>query len=136
MNTILLTLLFAQTTIDLRLPPGLLESLCFVESSHNVNAVHKQDGDADSLGVCQIKYATSKDLGFKGTPSELMNPEINIYYAGKYLAKNIKRYHNIPKAVIAYNRGHAGDLVVTEYSNKVLSKWRQDGGRTAASYRN
>jgi soluble lytic murein transglycosylase-like protein len=121
----ILTALFITTSTQFGLPPNLLSSLCYVESTHKVNAVHHDDGGSDSLGICQIKFETSRWLGFKGTAKQLMNPKINIYYAGKYLARNIKRYNGqIEKAVIAYNKGSAGSLVHTKYSQKVFTNWR------------
>jgi soluble lytic murein transglycosylase-like protein len=37
----------------------------------------------------------------------------------------MKRYNgNVTKAIIAYNRGNAKDLIRTEYSDKVISQWR------------
>lgn len=107
------------------LPPGLLASLCFVESRHNVSVIHYNDGDANSYGVCQIKLATARELGFRGTPEQLMQPNYNIKYAAKFLHRQILRYHgNVSKAVIAYNRGHAGDLTTTTYQMKVFKQWR------------
>jgi hypothetical protein len=124
MNT--LTLIFIAVSIQHKLPPGLLSSLCWVESKHVVTAIHHDDGDADSLGVCQVKLATAKDLGFKGTAKQLMNPSVNIQYSAKYLAKQLKRYKgNVAKAVISYNRGNARNLTTSKYQRTVFNKWRK-----------
>lgn len=121
-----LTALFITATAHFNLPPGLLESLCFIESRHEVFAIHRDDGGSDSLGICQIKIETARWLGFKGDSQQLMDPKTNIYYSAKYLARNLKRYNgNIEKSVIAYNRGSAGNLSRTQYSEKVLTQWRQ-----------
>lgn len=110
------------------LPQGLLESICFVESRYNINAVHKDDGGTDSLGLCQIKLRTAKWLGFKGTERELMEPQANAYYAAKYLKYNLKRYHgNMIQAVIAYNAGNANGKVFTSYSRKVMRAFKTRG---------
>lgn len=123
MSTLLV--LFTTISVQNELPPGLLKSLCYVESKHNIHAIHHDDGGADSLGVCQIKYATAKEMGFKGTVKQLMEPRTNVKFAAKYLKHQIKRYHgNINKAVIAYNKGHAGDLTTTKYMRKVYKQWR------------
>lgn len=120
-----LHVLFMTISIQYSLPSGLLEAVCFVESNHKVNAVHKDDGGANSLGVCQIKLNTAKDLGFKGTEKQLMNPKTNIKYAAKYLRHQLNRYKgSITKAVIAYNLGHASGLTTTKYQRKVFKKWR------------
>jgi len=124
MSVILLTLLFTTTSKQFELPENLLSALCFVESSHRVSAIHKDDGDGNSVGVCQVKLSTAKWLGFKGTEKQLMNPKTNIYYAAKYLASQRKRYKSITKAIIAYNRGNAKGLTSTKYSDKVIKYWR------------
>lgn len=106
------------------LPPGLLESVCYVESGHDVGAVHLDDGNGNSVGICQIKLSTAQWMGFRGTEQQLMIPRVNIYYAAKYLKRNLVRYNgNIPKALTAYNRGSAGNLTLTNYSIKVLKQW-------------
>lgn len=119
----LLTLVFITTSIQLQLPPNLLESLCYVESTHNINAIHYNDGGTDSLGVCQIKLATAHQLGFKGTAKQLMEPHNNIHYAGKYLKRQITRYKSVERGVVAYNRGNAKNLTRSSYSDKVISHW-------------
>lgn len=124
MNTLVLSILFAQASGQFHLPPNLLSSMCYIESKHNTQAFHKNDGDGNSIGVCQIKLKTAKYLGFKGTEKQLMNPETNIHYAAKYLAKHLNKYHNTTKAIIAYNVGHASrNIASTSYSTKVLNQW-------------
>jgi soluble lytic murein transglycosylase-like protein len=124
MSNLILVLLFNAATNTFDLPPNLLSSLCYVESTHNVNAIHHDDGGSDSLGVCQIKYETAQWLGFEGSEKELMEPAVNVYYAAKFLAKQKSRYHgNIAKAIIAYNRGNAKGLTSTAYSVKVIKQW-------------
>lgn len=120
-----LTAIFIAASSTYHIPAGLLESMCWVESKHNVNAIHIDDGKSSSLGECQIKHSTAKWLGFEGSEQDLMNPRTNIYYAAKYLSYQIKRYRHIEKAVISYNQGHAGDLLRTKYSTKVMSRWRE-----------
>lgn len=124
-----LLLIFTAYTHDLALPKGLLPSLCYIESNYKINAIHKDDGGGDSLGVCQIKLTTAKLLGFKGTQKELMKPEINIKYAAKYLKKQLNRYKNDSlKAIAAYNAGtyrenRNGMAKNKKYVNKVLLSW-------------
>lgn len=98
--------LFMAATVTYHLPPQLLPAICFVESSHRVDAIHHDDGGGDSLGICQVKLETAKMLGFKGSKQALMRPEVNIKYAALYLKKQISRYHgDTRKAVAAYNAG-------------------------------
>lgn len=124
MNVTLLALLFSTYTAEFKLPANSLSALCYVESTHNIHAIHHDDGGSNSVGICQIKWKTAKWLGFKGTEKQLMNPRINIYYAAKYLSYQYKRYNNINKAFIAYNIGNAKGLTSTKYSTKVITQWR------------
>lgn len=120
----ILTALFLSVSIYYQLPPQLLSSVCYVETKHDAQAIHIDDGSSDSLGVCQLKLATAQGLGFKGTAQELMLPKNNILYAGKYLAYQIKRHNgNTTKAIISYNRGNAKGLTRTEYSDRVIKQW-------------
>lgn len=124
MNATLLVLLFASATNSHHLPEGLLNALCFVESTHNVAAVHVDDGGGNSIGVCQVKFQTAKFLGYTGTEKQLMIPAVNIHYSAKYLSYQIKRYGSIHKAIIAYNSGHF-DPNNTKYLKKVLKAYKQ-----------
>lgn len=117
-----------SVSIQYQLPNGLLSSLCYVESNHK-NVISYNDGKTNSYGICQIKYETAKHLGFKGTELDLMKPENNIKYAGKYLKHQLTRYNgDVKKAVIAYNRGNAKDLTSTKYQIKVFNRWLIAGG--------
>lgn len=125
MNSITVLLLFNPASMAFDLPNNLLASVCYVESKHNPNAVHHDDGNGDSLGLCQIKYNTAKLMGFNGTVRQLMNPSINANYAAKYLSHQIKRYNgNVAKALVAYNMGSAKSFTRSKYSDKVIKQWR------------
>jgi len=131
MNSLILALGLATQAHDL--PKDLLSAVCYVESNHNIHAVNYDDGGADSLGVCQIKYSTAKHMGFKGTAEELQkNINENTYWAGAYLKWQLKRYHgNIGKAVAAYNAGHYRKSKIRQgpinktYVMKVFKKWSE-----------
>lgn len=137
MDALLLTLLFSTTSAQFSLPPNLLSSLCYVESTHNIKALHRDDGNSNSVGVCQVKLKTAQWLGFKGTEKQLMDPTTNIYYAAKYLAWQKRRYNSVTKAIIAYNIGNANNLTRTKYSDKVIVQWRVSNviGKRIANYR-
>lgn len=126
-----LVLLFATMTQTFALPPGLISALCFVESSHRAHVIHKDDGGSSSTGLCQIKQDTAKLMGFKGKTKDLLNPNINAFYASKYLAWQIKRYDlDYRKAVAAYNSGSyktnkLGTPVNQKYVDKVFKAWAQ-----------
>lgn len=122
----LLTTILISTSAQFGLPSNLLTSICSVESSLNPAAIHRDDGGTDSIGLCQIKMRTAVWMGFRGTEAGLLNPYINSYYAAKYLKYQLLRYNgNAVSAIIAYNRGNSNGLQSTEYSDKVIAKWRQ-----------
>lgn len=126
MTTLLLTKLFIAATTQFGLPPGLLPALCYVESKHDITAYHKDDGKGNSVGICQIKLSSARDMGFKGTEKQLMIPQTNIYYAAKYMQHQLNRYnYNVVKAIISYNIGSAKNLHRTKYSDRVFKQWRR-----------
>lgn len=122
--------IFASVTADLGLPDGLLSALCFVESSHKINAINRNDGVGHSLGICQIKLSTAKMLGYKGTAEKLhKNPKVNAYWAGRYLKRQINRYDDVNLGIAAYNAGTVrlndrGEIMNRKYLVKVLKRWR------------
>jgi len=124
-----LTVLFVSASSTFTLPQGLLSSLCYVESRHRPSAYNKTDGSSPSLGICQIKLETAKTLGYSGTAKGLMKPATNVYYAAKYLKKQLVRYkHDIQKAIAAYNAGTyfpdaKGQPKNKQYVRKVLLAW-------------
>lgn len=116
-------LLFLNVNYENKLPAGLLESICYVESKYDVKAYHKHDGIGNSVGLCQIKLSSARMVGFRGTEKDLMKPENNVRFAARYLSHQLKRYSGSKAhAVIAYNQGSARHLTSTAYSRKVFSR--------------
>jgi len=131
MEATTLALIFAATSQAYSLPPGLLSSICFIESRHEPKTLVENDKGSPSFGICQIKEATARGLGFKGTKTQLLQPKTNIIYAAKYLRHQLDRYHfDIIKAVAAYNAGsHRADThgqpKNKHYVQKVLLAWSE-----------
>lgn len=123
--------LFLTISLSYGLPPGLLSSLCWVESRHNVSAVHYDDNGEDSIGICQVKYSTAQGLGYEGSYNDLYKPENNIKYAAAFLSKQIKRYHSTKRGVVAYNRGNARHLTSSKYQVKVYKEWKHETSKKA-----
>jgi soluble lytic murein transglycosylase-like protein len=91
-----------------RVPYRLLYGICKQESMLNPRAFNKYDGGTPSRGLCQLKVATARAMGFTGTPRELFNLGVNTHYAAKLLKYQMDRYHgDWIAAVSAYNAGHA-----------------------------
>lgn len=97
--------------------PELLSAVCYVESGHKVDAYVHNDGGSPSYGQCQIKMGTAKDMGFRGTKTQLMSPGINALYAAKYLRYQYKRFGSWSSAVISFNAGRV--ISKTVYVDKV-----------------
>jgi hypothetical protein len=125
MTQSVLALVFSTYANTFALPPGLLESVCYVESKHEVAAYHPADGHSPSIGVCQVKLDTARSMGFVGGETDLMEPTANVFFAAKYLRYQIDRYDSVERGVVAYNRGNATGLRDTQYSAKVMKQWRQ-----------
>ncbi len=83
-----------------------LSSVCWVESRHQPSVIRKNDGRGHSFGMCQVKEKTARWLGFKGKVEDLLKPGVNLLYAARYLARQIRRYGNEVKGISAYNAGH------------------------------
>lgn len=121
--------MLASATVQFELPRGLLVAVCYVESHHKTNAVHKDDGNSPSIGLCQVKLSTARMLGYKGSEKGLINPATNVHFAAKYLAYQFFRYKgDIVKAIASYNSGTykevAPGLPINQpYVNKVFKAW-------------
>ena len=62
------------------IPETLLHRVIIRESTHNPGA-----RNGPYYGLMQILPATARGMGFKGEPSDLLDAETNLKYAGKYL---------------------------------------------------
>ena len=80
--------------------PKLVLSVMDVESAGKWNAKN-----AAATGLMQIKLATARVLGYRGSRWALMNPGINIHYGVAYLSRLMKRYTYGWDAISAYNCG-------------------------------
>jgi hypothetical protein len=107
------------------LPPGLLESICWVESNHR-NTINFNDGPTASYGPCQIKAVAAKQVKPNVKGSELLRPELSIDLAARYLKWQYRRYGTWNQAIQAYNRGRVDKpFKPCYYVNKVVNKWHQ-----------
>jgi hypothetical protein len=63
-------------------PISLVRRVVRRESRYNPRAV----GRGGAMGLMQIKYATARSMGYRGSPSGLLDANTNLTYAVKYLA--------------------------------------------------
>jgi soluble lytic murein transglycosylase-like protein len=85
------------------IPLKLAHAVVRVESSYRANA----RGAAGEVGLMQLRPATARLMGYRGSTKGLYNPETNIKYGMKYLGKA----HKLAKGstcgtILKYNAGH------------------------------
>ncbi|MBV9064961.1 MAG: lytic transglycosylase domain-containing protein [Methylobacteriaceae bacterium] len=67
------------------LPEKLVHRVIMRESRYNARAMHSR-----YWGLMQITYATAKSMGYRGKPTGLLDPDVNLTYAVPYLANAYK----------------------------------------------
>lgn len=84
------------------IPPALLHRVIQRESDYRA---HARNGPY--WGLMQILPQTARTMGHRGPPEELLNPEINLRYGGRYLRGAwIVSRANMDRAVQWYARGY------------------------------
>jgi len=78
--------------------PEIALGLIDVESTFKPTAA--KDGN---YGLMQIRVATAKAMGFRGSLNELMMPENNLEYGMRYLQYCQDKYHDVTLALGCYN---------------------------------
>lgn len=100
-------------------PESLAHAVISVESNYRANA----RGAAGEVGLMQIKPATARMMGYKGSTKALYNPETNIKYGMLYLAKAHKLGGGTTcGTILKYNAGHGAkrmNPVSKRYCGKV-----------------
>lgn len=111
--------LISQYAASYGVPVSLAHAVIKVESNYRPNVV----GRAGEIGLMQIKPSTARMMGYSGSAKGLFNPETNIKYGMKYLAKA----HSLGGGttcgtILKYNAGHAAkrmNPVSSAYCGKV-----------------
>lgn len=84
-------------------PEILVHRVIVRESRYNPRLI----GKGGAMGMMQIKTATARGLGYRGTPAGLLDPETNLTYAVRYLAGAYRLARgNHDRAVSYYARGY------------------------------
>lgn len=84
-------------------PSNLAHAVMRVESNFNPKA----RGAAGEVGLMQIKPATARMMGFRGSVKQLYNPETNIRWGMEYLAKAHQLGGGqLCQTILRYNAGH------------------------------
>ncbi|KAA0972574.1 lytic transglycosylase domain-containing protein [Aureimonas fodinaquatilis] len=81
----------------------LAHAVVFVESNYRPEVT----GSAGEIGLMQIKLATARDMGFRGSRKALYDPATNLKYGLKYLAGAQERGGGtLCGTILKYNAGH------------------------------
>ncbi|ARQ00091.1 transglycosylase SLT domain-containing protein [Pseudorhodoplanes sinuspersici] len=84
------------------LPPALVHRVIMRESRYNPRAVSK-----GNYGMMQIRLGTARAMGYRGDAAGLLDPNVNMTYAVKYLAGAYRAAGgNHDRAVALYARGY------------------------------
>ncbi|WJW79753.1 transglycosylase SLT domain-containing protein [Bartonella sp. TP] len=82
---------------------NLVHAVIHTESNYNVDA----HGSAGEVGLMQLMPTTARSLGFHGPLTDLYNPETNLKYGVRYLAKAEKLGHGETcTTILKYNAGY------------------------------
>jgi soluble lytic murein transglycosylase-like protein len=85
------------------LPAALVHRVVRRESRYRPHVV----GRGGAMGLMQIKVATARGLGYRGSARGLLDPETNLKYAVRYLAgAYMVAGGNYNRAVMHYARGY------------------------------
>jgi soluble lytic murein transglycosylase-like protein len=100
-------------------PIDLAHAVIEVESNYRPGV----RGRAGEVGLMQIKPATARGVGFRGTVRSLFDPETNIKYGMKYLGEAHRLGGGtVCGTILKYNAGHAArrmNKVSSAYCGKV-----------------
>ncbi|MEP3046286.1 MAG: transglycosylase SLT domain-containing protein [Roseibium sp.] len=100
-------------------PIKIAKAVVQVESNFNPRA----RGSAGEVGLMQIKPATARGMGYRGSTKALYQPETNLEWGMKYLAGAHDRANgDVCGTILRYNAGHYAkrmNPISRRYCNKV-----------------
>lgn len=117
-NSYKLSEIIRRESIKNNISPELILAIIKVESNFDENAKSPKN----ARGLMQIRKIVLKDLKMLINHKELYNSETNIKIGTLYLAKLIKRFNSVEKALNYYN---SGSIKRTSYSKKVLRVYNE-----------
>ena len=120
--------------------PLLIVAVMQAESRSNPGARgHLNSGtESGALGLMQVKLGTAQIVGRNlgldiRTEADMMKPDVNLLLGTYYLLRQIVRYGNVNKGLMAYNIGpqaleqriRVGARLPTDYSHRILQEYRR-----------
>ena len=113
--------LISKYALETGVPVELATAVVQIESNFNP----KKRGSAGEIGLMQVKPATARLMGYKGSVKDLYDPETNIKIGMKYLAKAQRLGGGQTcNTILKYNAGHAAtrmNPISEKYCGKVLA---------------
>lgn len=109
-----------RETAKTGLSAAIAEAVVFVESGYNAATI----GGVGEIGLMQVRPETAAMLGFRGSPAELAEPEINIHYGVVYLSRAWRLAGgDLCRALMKYRAGH-GEETMTPRSQVYCNRAR------------
>ncbi|WP_165645170.1 lytic transglycosylase domain-containing protein, partial [Oharaeibacter diazotrophicus] len=94
-------------------PADLAEAVVKVESNFNPRA----RGSHGEVGLMQIKPSTARAIGYRGTTAALYDPDTNLAWGMRYLARAYALADgDTCGAILRYNGGHAARKMTRQAS--------------------
>jgi len=94
--------------------------------------------ESGALGLMQVKLETAQIMGRNlglniRSEADLMKPDVNLLLGTYYLLRQVVRYGNVSKGLMAYNIGplaleqrlRSGANLPTDYSRRILTEYRR-----------
>lgn len=101
------------------IPVDLAHAVVRHESGYNPRAT----GRAGEVGLMQIKFATARGIGFRGSREQLYDPETNIAWGMKYLGEARRLAGGSECGTLSrYNGGLGRKGLIRSYCRKVMGR--------------
>ena len=101
------------------IPLDLAHAVVRHESGYNARAT----GQAGEVGLMQIKLATARGIGFRGSRQQLYDPETNIRWGMKYLGEAQRLAGGSECGTLSrYNGGLGRKGLIKSYCRKVVGR--------------
>ena len=109
-------------------PASLVHRVIMRESRYNPRAVSK-----GNYGMMQIRLGTARSMGYTGSAAGLLDPEVNMTYAVKYLAGAYKAAGGSESGAVAnYARGYSAQGRSQLASRRGVTPYETSGSATFA----
>lgn len=90
------------------LPFDLVDAVMKIESDYSPARI----GDVGEIGLMQVRPGTAAMLGFRGAPSELSSPAVNIHYGTLYLGQAWRLAKgDVCRTLMKYRAGHGQEVM-------------------------